>query len=205
MGWRPLTDHCFQGDWNEEAKQTKVRQWKSNAGWHWDMLVNLNQRLLFPAKIAATTHRPDIVLWSAVVQVVHHQAHLTMWKCSRGGLWMESTQVGRAGSWCWQCGWRTAIRPVEFGFCGFVGKSTTVLLKDMGLQGQALRQTIKALSNAAEQANWRLWLMRIKGRGGHNRDPHDDPNDACAYNKFIEQIKGLYKVVQGSIKIYWGL
>uniref|UniRef100_A0A3P9HPZ5 G-protein coupled receptors family 2 profile 2 domain-containing protein n=1 Tax=Oryzias latipes TaxID=8090 RepID=A0A3P9HPZ5_ORYLA len=33
-------------------------------GWHWQMRVDLNQRLIFPSEIAATTLRPDLVLWS---------------------------------------------------------------------------------------------------------------------------------------------
>ena len=46
---------------------------------------------------------------------------------------------------------------VEVGYRGFVGKTTTRLLKDLGITGQAQRQDIKALSCTAEQAS--RWLV----------------------------------------------
>ncbi|KAL6458201.1 hypothetical protein MHYP_G00334310 [Metynnis hypsauchen] len=57
-------------------------------------------------------------------------------------------------------GWNTEVRPVEVGCRGFVGKSATKLLRDMGIRGQSLRTAIKAASEAAERSSQWLWLKR---------------------------------------------
>ncbi|RXN15156.1 proteasome subunit beta type-7-like protein [Labeo rohita] len=59
-----------------------------------------------------------------------------------------------------QRGWKSKVCPVEVGCRGFVGKSTIRLLKELGVQGQTLRRTIKALSGAAEEASRWLWVKR---------------------------------------------
>ncbi|KAJ7991222.1 hypothetical protein DPEC_G00295080 [Dallia pectoralis] len=59
-----------------------------------------------------------------------------------------------------QRGWKAKVCPVEAGCRGFVGKSTIRLLKELGVQGQTLRRTIKALSGAAEEASRWLWVKR---------------------------------------------
>ena len=37
----------------------------------WKMLVDIGQQLIFPAEIAATTLRPDLVLWSRSLKSVY--------------------------------------------------------------------------------------------------------------------------------------
>jgi len=59
-----------------------------------------------------------------------------------------------------QCGWKSKVCPVECGCRGFVGKSTIRLLKELGVRGQTLWQTIKALSVAAEEASKWIWVKR---------------------------------------------
>lgn len=56
--------------------------------------------------------------------------------------------------------WKTMVCLVEVGCRGFIGKSTTRLLKNMGIHGQAQRQAIKALSSAAQQASWWFWIKQ---------------------------------------------
>lgn len=59
-----------------------------------------------------------------------------------------------------QNGQKSRVSPVEVGCSGFIGKSTTRLLKDMGIRGQAQCQALKALSGAAERARQWLWIKR---------------------------------------------
>ena len=59
-----------------------------------------------------------------------------------------------------QHGWKAKVCPVEVACRGFVGKTTTRLLKDLGIRGQAQRQAIKVLSSTEEQGSWWLWLKR---------------------------------------------
>ncbi|KAK0134318.1 hypothetical protein N1851_012108 [Merluccius polli] len=50
--------------------------------------------------------------------------------------------------------------PVEVGCRGFVASSTSRLLKEVGIRGQAQRKTIKELVTAAERSSHWLWLKR---------------------------------------------
>jgi hypothetical protein len=57
-----------------------------------------------------------------------------------------------------QEGWK--IYPVEVGCRGFVASSIIRLLKDHGIHGQALRQTIRSVSEAAERSSQWIWSKR---------------------------------------------
>lgn len=59
-----------------------------------------------------------------------------------------------------QRGWNTKVYPVEVGCRGFVASSTIRLLKELGIHGQALRKTIRSLSEAAERSSRWIWLKR---------------------------------------------
>ena len=57
-------------------------------------------------------------------------------------------------------GWNVKVWPVEVGCRGFVASSTTRLLKEVGIRGQAQRKAIKELATAAERSSHWLWLKR---------------------------------------------
>ena len=59
-----------------------------------------------------------------------------------------------------QRGWRAQVLPVEVGCRGFVAMSTIKLLKGMGVRGQAFRQAVKSMSEAAERGSSWLWIKR---------------------------------------------
>ena len=59
-----------------------------------------------------------------------------------------------------QRSWNAKVCPVEVGCRGFVASSTIRLLKDLGIHGQALRQTIRAVSEAAERGSQWIWIKR---------------------------------------------
>lgn len=59
-----------------------------------------------------------------------------------------------------QRGWNAKVWPVEVGCRGFVGSSTIRLLKELGIHGQALRQTVRAVSQAAERGSQWIWIKR---------------------------------------------
>lgn len=52
------------------------------------------------------------------------------------------------------------VRRVEVGCRGFIATSTSRLLREMGVQGKAHRQTIKDLSKAAAKGSQWLWSRR---------------------------------------------
>ncbi|KAJ8353668.1 hypothetical protein SKAU_G00212350 [Synaphobranchus kaupii] len=57
-------------------------------------------------------------------------------------------------------GWDVKLRPVEVGCRGFVASSTTRLLKEVGIRGQAQQNAIKELATVAERSSHWLWLKR---------------------------------------------
>ena len=57
-------------------------------------------------------------------------------------------------------GWNARVLPVEVGCRGFVARSTSKLLREVGVRGQAHRQAIKELANTAERTSHWLWLKR---------------------------------------------
>ncbi len=59
---------------------------------------------------------------------------------------------------CKESGWSVRLYPVEVGARGFVGRSTSCLLKDLGLRGATLSRSTKELSEEAEKVSH--WLKR---------------------------------------------
>ncbi len=61
---------------------------------------------------------------------------------------------------CRESGWSVRLCPVEVRARGFVGRSASCLIKDMGLRGATLSISTKELSEEAEKASHWLWLKR---------------------------------------------
>lgn len=127
----------------------------------WKMLADVGQRLVFPPEIAATTLRPDLVLWSPSAKRVFIIELTVPWEESVEEAYeRKHLRYADLAAEAQQRGWRTEVRPVEVGCRGFVASSTTRLLKDVGVRGQSLRHAIKALAEAAEGSSQWLWLKR---------------------------------------------
>ena len=127
----------------------------------WKLWVDLGTRLGFPADILETNLRPDLVLWSSSVHTLYIVELTVPWEDAVEEAYeRKHLRYSELAASCEQRGWKTRVCPVEVGCRGFVGKSTTRLLKDMGVRGQAQRQAIKNLSSAAEQASRWLWIKR---------------------------------------------
>ncbi|KAJ8014448.1 hypothetical protein DPEC_G00040330 [Dallia pectoralis] len=127
----------------------------------WKMLADLGQQLNFPPEIAVTTLRPDLVLWSPSLKSVYIIELTVPWESSTEEAYehnkLRYTDLAADAQ---QRGWRAKIYPVEVGCRGFVASSTTRLLKDHGICGQALRQTIRAVSEAAKRSSHWIWIKR---------------------------------------------
>ena len=59
-----------------------------------------------------------------------------------------------------QRGWSMRLRPVEISARGFVARSATSLLSELGICGRSLRQAVSNMSLAAERAGEWLWVRR---------------------------------------------
>ena len=132
-----------------------------NTARDWEMRVDLSQRLIFPPEIAATNLRPDLVLWSKSSRRVFIVELTVPWEDAIDEAF-ERKRLRYAGlaAEAEGRGWNVKVCPVEVGCRGFVASSTTRLLKEVGIRGQAQRKAVKELANVAERSSHWLWLKR---------------------------------------------
>ncbi|KAL6460680.1 hypothetical protein MHYP_G00306460 [Metynnis hypsauchen] len=127
----------------------------------WKMLVNIDQQLIFSPEIAATNIRPDLVLWSSSLKSVCITELTVPWENSTEEAYERKklcyTELPADAQ---QRGWNAKVYLVEVGCRGFVASSTISLLKDLGIYGQALQQTIRSVSEAAERSSQWEWIKR---------------------------------------------
>ena len=135
----------------------------------WNIRVNLDRQLRFPTEITTTSLRPDIVVWSTKARYVH-LIELTV--PQEGGIESaferKKAKYSELAPECREAGWKATIYPVEFGCRGFLGLSTTRLLRDAGLTGGRLKRATKDLAEEAEKGSFLLWLRRKDRCWGKN-------------------------------------
>ena len=120
-----------------------------------------DQRLIFPPEIITTNLRPDLVLWSTLQKLLFIVELTVLWEAAVGEAYeRKRLKYSDIATKAEQRGWRAQVLPVEVWCRGFVATSTTKLLKGMGVRGQAFRQAVKSLSNAAERSSSWLWIKR---------------------------------------------
>ncbi|KAJ8369267.1 hypothetical protein SKAU_G00092950 [Synaphobranchus kaupii] len=151
---------------HESVKQPKACTSKPEAGQlgaarDWKLLADLEQKLCFPSEIATTNLRPDLVLWSTSLCTVYIIELTVPWEDAVGEAYEgKRLKYAELAAGAEQHGWKAKVCPVEIGCRGFVGMSTTRLLKDIGIRGQAQRLAIKSLFGAAERISQWLWIKK---------------------------------------------
>ena len=127
----------------------------------WKMQADLDTRLCFPAEIASTNLRPDLVLWSASLKLVYIIELTVPWEGAVEEAYeRKKLRYADLAAEAGQRGWKAKVCPVEVGCRGFVATSTTRLLREMGVRGKAHRQAVKDLSSAAEKGSQWVWMKR---------------------------------------------
>lgn len=140
---------------------TKPKLGKLGMAQDWKMLVDIGQQLIFPPEIAATTLRPDLVLWSPSLKAVNIIELTVPWEgATEEAYERKKLRYTELAADAQHRGWNAQVYPVEVGCRGFVAASTIRFLKDVGIQGQALRQIIKSMSEAAERSSQWIWMKR---------------------------------------------
>lgn len=127
--------------------------------WDWKMQVDIGNQLIFLPEIAATTLRPDLVLWSHSPK----PAYITELTVP----WEELAADAQ------QRGWKAKVCPVEVGCRGFVASSTIRLMKDLGIHGQALQKTVRSISEVA--SGYGSSGRTLAGLIEHQHDPLTNP------------------------------
>ena len=127
----------------------------------WKMLADIGKQLVFPPEIVSTNLRPDLVLWSPSTKTAYIIELTVPWENSVEEAYeRKKLRYSELAAEAKQRGWNTKVYPVEVGCRGFVASSTIRLLRELGSHGQALRRTIRAVSEAAERSSQWIWLKR---------------------------------------------
>ncbi|TWW57325.1 hypothetical protein D4764_07G0000440 [Takifugu flavidus] len=127
----------------------------------WEMRVDLSQRLIFSSEVAVPNLRPDLVLWSKFCWRVFIVELTVPWEEAISEAYeRKRLRYANLAAEAEERGWSVKVWPVEVGCRGFVSRTTTKLLKEMGIRGQAQRRAVKELAATAEQSSHWLWLKR---------------------------------------------
>ncbi|TWW81830.1 hypothetical protein D4764_01G0016450 [Takifugu flavidus] len=103
----------------------------------------------------------DLVLWSKSCRRVFIVELTVPWEEAIGEAYeRKRLRYANLAAEAEGRGWSVKVWPVEVGCRGFVSRTTTKLLKEMGIRGQAQRRVVKELAATAEQSSHWLWLKR---------------------------------------------
>ena len=147
----------------EESRRTQNRRNTSalDRARDWEMRADLDRMMVIPAEIVETSLRPDIILWSKSQKTCFFIELTVPWEGNIEEAYeRKKSKYAEIAAQAEHNGWRTEILPVEVGCRGFVAKSTSWLLKYMGLTGGSHRKAVRALESAAQNSsNW-IWIRR---------------------------------------------
>ncbi|XP_028316518.1 uncharacterized protein LOC114471795 isoform X5 [Gouania willdenowi] len=145
----------------------KANQQPSSAGGllttarDWQLQVDLGTKLKFPANIAPTSLRPDMVLTSDSTKQVVLLELTVPWEDR-----IDEANERKRAKYCeltTECrsnGWRARCESVEIGCRGFAGHSQQRVFKLLDIRGQQLRKATKNILEATEKASRWLWIRR---------------------------------------------
>lgn len=127
----------------------------------WSMRADIGKRLQFPREITTTSLRPDIVLWSTATKSAILIDLTIPWEEGiQAAHERKAAKYSDLADECREAGRSTTIYSVEVGCQGFVGTSTTRLLRGVGTTGAKLQRVTKALAEEAGKGSF--WLLLRK-------------------------------------------
>ena len=133
----------------------------------WELMVDLQQRLKFPAEIGETSLRPDIVIWSKKTKQVILVELTVPWEER-----MEDAHERKKAKYqplledCQDRGWKTWNLPVEIGCRGFVSQSLWRCLGILGIKGKSRNAATSSIGELTETASRWLWNKKEEQWGG---------------------------------------
>ena len=150
---------CRAGE-KKSSGEGKEKGLLSTAG-DWQMVADLDRQLKFPGEIAATSRRPDVVLWSRSTKQVVLLELTVPWEER-----MEEAYERKLGKYqqlveeCQGNGWKPRCLPVEVGCRGFAGQSLWRAFRLLGITGQKRKKMVSEVCEEAERASRWVWLKR---------------------------------------------
>ena len=127
----------------------------------WQLLVDVGRQMKFPAHIADTRLRPDIIVFSNSAKRILMFELTCPWEEN-----MESAHERKIAKYehlvkqCQSNGWQASCQAVEVGCRGFTAWSLSKALSSIGVTGATKRKALKNITDAAQKATRWLWLKR---------------------------------------------
>ena len=127
----------------------------------WVLVADIDKQLKFPAHIASTSLRPDVVLFANSKRIViiieltcPCEENISYWNAEK------TSKYRFLVSLCKKAGWNVKFFAVEVGARGYVGASLKVCLSSLGIVGSKLKSALNDASVAASKASFWIWLKR---------------------------------------------
>lgn len=127
----------------------------------WKLLIDLDQKILYPPEIYATSQRPDIVIWSNKIKSV---LNIELTCPAEEGI--DSAQVRKQARYFdLNCkakdkGWSASTLTIEVGARGFVARTLPGLLRKLGRTPKQINADCKAISDIAARCTFAIYLAR---------------------------------------------
>ena len=127
----------------------------------WQLLSDLDERLVFPHFISPNTCRPDIVLFS---KKLRRMLWLELTVCSEDHILQyrekKLSRFRHLKQECMKNGWEVEAITAEVGARGAISSSLDGLARALGCCKQKQRQLRRNCRNAALNSSYVIWLRR---------------------------------------------
>ena len=127
----------------------------------WNILVDLDRKLVFPPEIFVTSLRPDMVIWSEMKKhifiielTVPDEEGLQRARERKRGKYEDLVMNVQRG------GWSAELWTIEVGCRGFSNGSVAYVMRRLGIGTRLTRKVEGEACSRAERASFHLWLMR---------------------------------------------
>merc|ERR1712194_277711 len=127
----------------------------------WKILVDMDDKMVYPPEIYGTSQRPDIVIWFSKLRRVLN-VELTC-PAEEG---IEAAQARKeARYFSLNCankdrGWNSTVSTLEVGARGFVARTVPRLLKGLGRPPKKIKEDMTNLSNIVARCTYAIYLSR---------------------------------------------
>jgi len=129
----------------------------------WQLASDLEQQLVFPAEIVATTLRPDIVIWSVSLKsVVLIELTVPLETNKDVAHERKLRRYEKLVAQCRERGWQCELFAVEVGARGFVSGTALSLLRRVGFRGRRCQKALRELAGAAEAGSFWIWQKHMQ-------------------------------------------
>ena len=127
----------------------------------WILLADIDNDFIFPAQIALTQLRPDVVIFSKALKRViiieltcPCEENMSSWHASKLSKYSCLVEIIRGNNW------HVDLFAIEVGARGYPSNTLSICLKRLGFHKSLLRSTIIALRKIAIESSFFIWLSR---------------------------------------------